>query len=196
MGGLRGSHRMGADLAGVKPGGVVALRGRRPDGGASRYTAGRRTGDLHRPDCRAAADGRAASRQRDHRLHGHRRRAELVNAPADAARTCVSKRSAWRRTATAQCTRYIQVKQARLQVDPPHRRPAAIHACRNGGTDFIRGVFTGARDKFPLSAVINKGPDRTRRPAARPVLHPNTAAAHGGWCAEHLSSGHAHRDPG
>ncbi|MET7605853.1 hypothetical protein ABZU45_31575 [Streptomyces avermitilis] len=27
MGGLRGSHRMGADLAGVKPGGVVALRG-------------------------------------------------------------------------------------------------------------------------------------------------------------------------
>ncbi|MFF0001195.1 Orn/Lys/Arg family decarboxylase [Streptomyces avermitilis] len=50
---------------------------------------------------------------------------------------------------------------------------------------------------FPLSAVINKGPDRTRRPAARPVLHPDdAAAAHGGWCAEHLSSGHAHRDPG
>ncbi|KAA6223454.1 glutathione-dependent formaldehyde dehydrogenase [Streptomyces albofaciens JCM 4342] len=53
---------------------------------------------------------------------------------------------------------YDQAKQQlRLQTDRPTAVRQAIHACRKGGTVFILGVFAGAVDKFPLGAVINKG---------------------------------------
>ncbi|MFH8935375.1 zinc-dependent alcohol dehydrogenase [Streptomyces griseosporeus] len=53
---------------------------------------------------------------------------------------------------------YDQVKQQlRLQTDRPTAVRQAIHACRKGGTVFVLGVFAGAVDKFPLGAVINKG---------------------------------------
>ncbi|MET9544310.1 zinc-dependent alcohol dehydrogenase [Streptomyces sp. NPDC006627] len=53
---------------------------------------------------------------------------------------------------------YDQVKQQlRLQTDRPTAVRQAVHACRKGGTVFILGVFAGAVDKFPLGAVINKG---------------------------------------
>ncbi|MFD0318208.1 zinc-binding dehydrogenase [Streptomyces flavalbus] len=48
-------------------------------------------------------------------------------------------------------------QQLRLQTDRPTAVRQAIHACRKGGTVFVLGVFAGAVDKFPLGAVINKG---------------------------------------
>ncbi|MFI0828275.1 zinc-dependent alcohol dehydrogenase [Streptomyces roseolus] len=53
---------------------------------------------------------------------------------------------------------YDQAKQQlRLQTDRPTAVRQAIHACRKAGTVFVLGVFTGAVDKFPLGAVVNKG---------------------------------------
>ncbi|MEW2417024.1 zinc-dependent alcohol dehydrogenase [Streptomyces sp. NPDC046866] len=53
---------------------------------------------------------------------------------------------------------YDQVKQQlRLHTDRPTAVRQAIHACRKAGTVFVLGVFTGAVDKFPLGAIINKG---------------------------------------
>ncbi|CAL9632331.1 putative zinc-binding alcohol dehydrogenase [Streptomyces sp. enrichment culture] len=53
---------------------------------------------------------------------------------------------------------YDQAKQRlRLQTDRPTAVRQAIHACRKAGTVFVLGVFTGAVDKFPLGAVVNKG---------------------------------------
>lgn len=53
---------------------------------------------------------------------------------------------------------YDEVKQQlRLEQDRPIAVREAIHACRNGGSIFVLGVFTGFVDKFPLGALMNKG---------------------------------------
>ena len=53
---------------------------------------------------------------------------------------------------------YDQAKQQlRLQTDRPTAVRQAIHACRKGGTVSVLGVFSGAVDKFPLGALMNKG---------------------------------------
>jgi threonine dehydrogenase-like Zn-dependent dehydrogenase len=33
-----------------------------------------------------------------------------------------------------------------------------VHACRKGGSVFILGVFAGMVDKFPLGAMMKRGP--------------------------------------
>ncbi|MDG4824568.1 glutathione-dependent formaldehyde dehydrogenase [Asanoa sp. WMMD1127] len=53
---------------------------------------------------------------------------------------------------------YDQVKQQlRLQTDRPTAVREAIYACRKGGSVFVLGVFGGVVDKFPLGALMNKG---------------------------------------
>jgi threonine dehydrogenase-like Zn-dependent dehydrogenase len=53
---------------------------------------------------------------------------------------------------------YDQMKQQlRLETDRPDAVRQAIYHCRKGGSVFILGVFTGAVDKFPLGALMNKG---------------------------------------
>jgi threonine dehydrogenase-like Zn-dependent dehydrogenase len=53
---------------------------------------------------------------------------------------------------------YDQVKQQlRLQTDRPSAVREAVRACRKGGSVFVLGVFGGMVDKFPLGAVMNKG---------------------------------------
>ncbi|MGY1605211.1 zinc-dependent alcohol dehydrogenase [Geodermatophilus sp. SYSU D00815] len=53
---------------------------------------------------------------------------------------------------------YDQVKQQlRLQTDRPSAVREAVLACRKGGSVFVLGVFAGMVDKFPLGAVMNKG---------------------------------------
>ncbi|MGY1884527.1 zinc-dependent alcohol dehydrogenase [Blastococcus sp. SYSU DS0753] len=53
---------------------------------------------------------------------------------------------------------YDQVKQQlRLQTDRPTAVREAIMACRKGGTVFTLGVFAAMVDKFPLGAAMNKG---------------------------------------
>jgi threonine dehydrogenase-like Zn-dependent dehydrogenase len=53
---------------------------------------------------------------------------------------------------------YDQVKQQlRLQTGRPTAVRQAIDACRKGGSVFVLGVFGGAVDTFPLGQVINKG---------------------------------------
>jgi threonine dehydrogenase-like Zn-dependent dehydrogenase len=53
---------------------------------------------------------------------------------------------------------YDQVKQQlRLQTDRPTAVREAILACRKGGSVFVLGVFGALVDKFPLGAVMNKG---------------------------------------
>jgi threonine dehydrogenase-like Zn-dependent dehydrogenase len=53
---------------------------------------------------------------------------------------------------------YDQVKQQlRLQTDRPSAVREAIHACRKGGSVFVLGVFGGFVDTFPLGAMMNKG---------------------------------------
>jgi threonine dehydrogenase-like Zn-dependent dehydrogenase len=53
---------------------------------------------------------------------------------------------------------YDQVKQQlRLQSGRPTAVREAVHAGRKGGTVVILGVFAGLVDKFPLGAVMNKG---------------------------------------
>jgi threonine dehydrogenase-like Zn-dependent dehydrogenase len=53
---------------------------------------------------------------------------------------------------------YDQIKhQLRLQTDRPTAVREAIYACRKGGTVFVLGVFGGVVDKFPLGALMNKG---------------------------------------
>jgi threonine dehydrogenase-like Zn-dependent dehydrogenase len=53
---------------------------------------------------------------------------------------------------------YDQVKQQlRLQTDRPTAVREAIMACRKGGSVFTLGVFAAMVDKFPLGAAMNKG---------------------------------------
>ncbi|MGY1855343.1 zinc-dependent alcohol dehydrogenase [Modestobacter sp. SYSU DS0290] len=53
---------------------------------------------------------------------------------------------------------YDQVKQQlRLQTDRPTALREAILACRKGGSVFSLGVFAAMVDKFPMGAVMNKG---------------------------------------
>lgn len=53
---------------------------------------------------------------------------------------------------------YDQVKQQlRLQTDRPTAVREAILACRKGGSVFTLGVFAAMVDKFPLGAAMNKG---------------------------------------
>ncbi|APR78605.1 Threonine dehydrogenase [Minicystis rosea] len=52
---------------------------------------------------------------------------------------------------------YDRVKQAlRLETDRPHVLRQAIMACRKGGTLSILGVYAGLVDKLPMGAVMNK----------------------------------------
>jgi threonine dehydrogenase-like Zn-dependent dehydrogenase len=48
-------------------------------------------------------------------------------------------------------------QQLRLQTDRPAAVRQAIHGCRKGGSVFVLGVFSGVVDKFPLGALMNKG---------------------------------------
>lgn len=53
---------------------------------------------------------------------------------------------------------YDQVKQQlRLQTDRPTAVREAVMACRKGGSVFTLGVFAAMVDKFPLGAAMNKG---------------------------------------
>jgi threonine dehydrogenase-like Zn-dependent dehydrogenase len=53
---------------------------------------------------------------------------------------------------------YDRVKQGlRLESDRPAAVREAIHACRKGGSIFVLGGFAGFVDKFPMGAVMNKG---------------------------------------
>ena len=53
---------------------------------------------------------------------------------------------------------YDQVKQQlRIESDRPIALREAIYSCRKGGTVFVLGVFGGLVDKFPMGAVMNKG---------------------------------------
>jgi len=53
---------------------------------------------------------------------------------------------------------YDQAKQQlRLQTDRPTAVRQAIYSCRKGGSVFVLGVFAGMVDKFPLGALMNKG---------------------------------------
>ncbi|SDR27486.1 zinc-dependent alcohol dehydrogenase [Thermostaphylospora chromogena] len=53
---------------------------------------------------------------------------------------------------------YDRAKQAlRLQTDRGLSLRQAVHACRKGGTVCVLGVFLGFVDKFPMGAVVNKG---------------------------------------
>lgn len=53
---------------------------------------------------------------------------------------------------------YDQVKQQlRLESDRPIALRQAVHACRKGGTVSVLGVFGGVIDKFPMGALMNKG---------------------------------------
>ncbi|MCO1593618.1 glutathione-dependent formaldehyde dehydrogenase [Micromonospora sp. RHAY321] len=53
---------------------------------------------------------------------------------------------------------YDQVKQQlRIESDRPIAAREAIYNCRKGGSVFVLGVFAALVDKFPLGAVMNKG---------------------------------------
>lgn len=45
---------------------------------------------------------------------------------------------------------------ARIETDRPFAIREAIHACRNGGTVSIVGVYGGFIDQFPIGAVMNR----------------------------------------
>jgi threonine dehydrogenase-like Zn-dependent dehydrogenase len=52
---------------------------------------------------------------------------------------------------------YDRTKQALgLESDRPFALRQAIHACRNGGTVSVIGVYGGFIDKFPMGAVVNR----------------------------------------
>jgi len=52
---------------------------------------------------------------------------------------------------------YDRTKQALgLETDRPFALRQAIHACRNGGTVSVIGVYGGFIDKFPMGAVVNR----------------------------------------
>jgi threonine dehydrogenase-like Zn-dependent dehydrogenase len=52
---------------------------------------------------------------------------------------------------------YDRTKQALgLVTDRPFALRQAIHACRNGGTVSVIGVYGGFVDKFPMGAVVNR----------------------------------------
>ncbi len=48
-------------------------------------------------------------------------------------------------------------QQLRLQTGRPTAVREAIMACRKGGSVFVLGVFGGVVDKFPIGALMNKG---------------------------------------
>jgi len=53
---------------------------------------------------------------------------------------------------------YDRIKHAgRQESDRPHALREAIMACRNGGTVSVIGVYGGFIDKFPMGAVLNRG---------------------------------------
>jgi threonine dehydrogenase-like Zn-dependent dehydrogenase len=52
---------------------------------------------------------------------------------------------------------YDRTKQAaRLESDRPHALREAILSCRNGGTVSVIGVYGGFVDKFPMGSVMNR----------------------------------------
>jgi threonine dehydrogenase-like Zn-dependent dehydrogenase len=52
---------------------------------------------------------------------------------------------------------YDRVKQAtRMETERPYALREAILSCRNGGTVSVIGVYGGFMDKFPIGAVMNR----------------------------------------
>ena len=55
--------------------------------------------------------------------------------------------------------RWEQIKQQTriLETDRPHSLRQAVLSCRKGGMVYVLGVFVGLIDKFPMGAFMNKG---------------------------------------
>jgi len=52
---------------------------------------------------------------------------------------------------------YDRIKQSlMLATDRPTSLREAIHACRNGGTVSVPGVYGGFLDKVPFGSIVNK----------------------------------------
>lgn len=153
---------MGADLAGVKSGDIVAVWG---------------CGAVGQLAARAAmllgADRVIAIDRYEYRLRMMREAigAETINYETTDVQGELRERSGGRGPdvcieavgleahATGPQHRLEQAKQQTriLQTDRGHALRQAILACRKGGTVFCLGMFIGSLDRFPMGAIINKG---------------------------------------
>jgi threonine dehydrogenase-like Zn-dependent dehydrogenase len=152
---------MGADLAGVKPGDVVAVWGAGAVGQmaarASILLGAERVIVIDRYDYRL--------RMTERYIGAETVNYDRTNVPAELRErtggrgpdVCIEAVGMEAHSAGPQYL-YDQLKQQlRLQQDRPTAVREAIHACRKGGTVFVLGVFAGTVDKFPLGALMNKG---------------------------------------
>jgi threonine dehydrogenase-like Zn-dependent dehydrogenase len=153
---------MGADLAGVKPGDVVAVWGCGAVGQMAARAAillgAERVISIDRiPERLAMTERHIGSEVVDYTATdvGAELRERTGGRGPD---VCIEAVGMEAHSDNSLVHAYDQVKQQlRLQTDRPTAVRQAIHACRKGGTVFVLGVFAGAVDKFPLGAVINKG---------------------------------------
>lgn len=152
---------MGADIAGIQPGDVVAVWGA---GGVGQMAA--RAAVLlgaERVICIDRLGDRLATA-------GQRAGAETVNYAEVNVTDALAEMTGGRGPdvcieavgmeagGTGAQHAYDRAKQAlRLETDRAGTLRQAIHACRKGGTVSVLGVFGGFVDKFPMGAVMNKG---------------------------------------
>ena len=152
---------MGADMADIHPGDVVAVWGAGP------------VGMIAMPSARLLGAERVNDIDRfPHRLQ---RAAEHTGAePVNYEETDVADALQWMTAGRGpdrcidavgleahQANRalhaYDRTKQvARLETDRPHALREAILSCRNGGTVSVIGAYGGFVDKFPMGSVMNR----------------------------------------
>lgn len=152
---------MGAEMADIRPGDVVAVWGAGPVGlfaMASAYMLGAD---------RVIAIDRFEYRLRMAREHTHAETVnyETVDSVVDALRDMTAGRGpdacidAVGMEAHAPGAKYMydRVKQAtRMETDRPIVLREAIQSCRSGGTVSVIGVYGGLIDKFPIGTVMNR----------------------------------------
>jgi threonine dehydrogenase-like Zn-dependent dehydrogenase len=152
---------MGAEMAAIRPGDVVAVWGAGPVGlfaMASAYMLGAD---------RVIAIDRFEYRLRMAREHTHAETInyEAVDSVVDVLRDMTGGRGpdacidAVGMEAHAPMPKYMydRVKQAtRMETDRPIALREAIQSCRSGGTVSVIGVYGGLIDKFPMGTVMNR----------------------------------------
>jgi threonine dehydrogenase-like Zn-dependent dehydrogenase len=152
---------MGAEMADIRPGDVVAVWGAGPVGlfaMASAYMLGAdRVIAIDRFEYRL--------RMARERTHAETVNYETVDSVVDALRDMTAGRGpdacidAVGMEAHAPGAKYMydRVKQAtRMETDRPIVLREAIQSCRSGGTVSVIGVYGGLIDKFPIGTVMNR----------------------------------------
>ena len=151
---------MGADMADISPGDVVAVWGAGPVGqfamDSAKFLGAERVIAVDKEPYRLDMAGRAGHETINfEEVDVRSRLLELTGGRGPDA--CIEAVGMEASHGSLPLEAYDKIKQlARLESDRPHALRQAITCCRSGGTVSVVGVFGGFIDKFPAGSWMNR----------------------------------------